>query len=310
MSPGRRSMLLMAGVVFLWTVVELLAASLLVNYSPYQVVWMRYGVHLAAMLLVFGWTQPASLWRTARPARQWLRSMLMLGMPASWIMGTQRGVEPDTLMAVFWTSPLLIITLAHLLLGERAPWQVWLAGALSCVGASLLFVRGPLPMSMELLFPLGMALSFSLYVVMTRTLRHEPLRANLFYTAVGVFVALSPVMPGLWRTPSALDLLAMIGVGLLGWVALYALDRMAATAEVSQSAPVLSLQLVFLLAASWLAGHPVSGWRAVAGLAMILAVAILLWFGEQKSRVLQGHGPWAPMVLGTRTDTGFKERCA
>jgi drug/metabolite transporter (DMT)-like permease len=298
MSSGRRSMLLMAGFVFLWTAVELLAASLLVKYSPYQVVWMRYGVHLVAMLLVFGWTQPASLWRTARPARQWLRSLLMLAMPASWIMGTQHGVQPDTLMAVFWTSPLLIMALAHLLLGERAPWELWLAGALSCVGANLLFVRGPLPLSMELLFPLGMALSFSLYVVMTRTLRHEPLRVNLFYTAVGVFVALSPAMPGLWRTPSTGDLLAMVGVGLLGWATLYALDRMAATAEVSQSAPVLSLQLVFLLAAGWLAGQPASGWRAVAGPAMILAVAILLWLGEQKWRVRQGPGPWTRLVRG------------
>lgn len=298
MSGGRRSMLLMAGFVFLWTVVELIAGSLLVKYSPYQVVWMRYGIHLVAMLLVFGWTQPASLWRTARPARQWLRSLLMLVMPASWIIGTQRGVHPDTLMAVFWTSPLLILALAHLLLGERAPWQVWLAAALSCAGANLLFVRGPLPMSINLLFPLGMALSFSLYVVMTRTLRHEPLRVNLFYTAVGVFVALTPVMPGLWRTPSALDFLAMLGVGLIGWVTLYALDRMAAAAEVSQSAPVLSLQLVFLLSASWLAGHPVSGWRAVVGPAMILAVVMVFWLGERNWRVRQGPGPWARFVLG------------
>jgi drug/metabolite transporter (DMT)-like permease len=298
MSPGRRSMLMMVVFVLLWTVVELLAAGLLVRYSPYQVVWVRYGVHLAAMLLFFAWTEPASLWRTARPARQWLRSMLMLAMPSSWIMGMQHGVASDALMAVFWTSPLLVMVLAHLLLGERAPWVAWVAGALSCVGALILFVHGGLSWSLGLLFPLGMALSFSLYVVMTRSLRHEPLRANLFYTALGVFVALTPAMPYLWVTPSRLDLLAMVGVGLLGWVTLFALDRMAATAEVSRSAPLLSLQLFFLVGATWLTDHTVSGWRALMGPAIILAAALALWWGDGKWQFRQGSGPWARMVQG------------
>ena len=153
MSPGRRSMLLMLAFVLLWTTVERLAADLLARYSPYQVVWVRYGVHLAAMLLCFGWTEPASLWRTARPTRQWLRSMLMLGMPASWIMGMQHGVAPDTLMAIFWTSPLLIMVLGHLLLGERAPSAVWVAGALSSLGATMLFAHWPLPLSLGTVVP-------------------------------------------------------------------------------------------------------------------------------------------------------------
>jgi drug/metabolite transporter (DMT)-like permease len=298
MSPGRRSMLLMLAFVVLWTMVELLAADLLVRYSPYQVVWVRYGVHLAAMLLCFGWTEPASLWRTVRPTRQWLRSMLMLGMPASWIMGMQRGVAPDTLMAIFWTSPLLIMGLGHLLLGERAPSTVWAAGALSCFGATMLFAHWPLPLSLELLFPLGMALSFSLYVVMTRTLRHEPLRVSLFYTALGVFVALTPAMPHLWVTPSRMDLLAMVGVGLLGWATLFALDRAAAAAEVSHSAPMLSLQLVFLAGAARLAGDAGSGRRALVAPVIILAAAYFLWLGDGKWRFRQAPGPWARMVQG------------
>ena len=296
MSPGRRSMLMMVAFVFLWTAVELLAAALLVRYSPYQVVWFRYGVHLAAMCLFFCWTDPASMWRTARPARQWLRSLLMLCMPASWIMGMQYGVAPDTLMVVFWTCPLLVMVLAHLLLGERAPLVVWVAGGLSCLGATLMFVHGALSWSLGLLFPFAMALSFSLYVVMTRSLRHEPLRVNLFYTALGVFVLLTPAMPFLWGTPSRLDLLAMVGVGLLGWLALFALDRMAAAAEVSRSAPLLSLQPAFLVGMGGLLGHTVSGWRALVGAAIILAAAFVLWWAEGKWQFRQGTGPWAQMA--------------
>ena len=90
MSPRRRAMLLMLGFVTLWALIEAMAAHVLRRYSPYQVVWTRYAVHLLLMLLVWGWRQPATLWRTGRPVFQLARSLLMLGMPASWIIGSSK----------------------------------------------------------------------------------------------------------------------------------------------------------------------------------------------------------------------------
>lgn len=281
MSPGRVSMLWMAAFVALWTVVEQLASGVLNLYSPYQVVWTRYAVHIALMLVVWGWREPGTLWHTRRPVYQIVRSLLMLGMPASWVVAMQHGVDPETLMAVFWLSPLLILALAHVLLGERAPWPVWLAGGLVCFGADVLFLHRPTAALSALLFPLGMALSFSLYVVMTRSLRSEPMRANLFYTAFGVMLALSPAMPGLWVTPAPHDLAVMAGVGVLGFGALYALDRMAAAAPVSLAAPAACLQLVFMLSAAWVTGHAHEGWRTGTGILIIVAVAAYLWVRER-----------------------------
>jgi hypothetical protein len=73
------------------------------------------------------------------------------------------------------------------------------------------------------------AASFSLYVVMTRMLRGESLRANLFYTALGVFAVLSLFMPTVWVTPTSHDARVMVLIGALGLVALLALDRMSET---------------------------------------------------------------------------------
>jgi len=281
MSAARRGMLWMAAFVALWTLVEHIAGGVLNRYSPYQVVWTRYAVHLALMLAVWGWREPATLWRTRRPVYQVVRSLLMLGMPASWVAAMQHGVDPEALMAVFWLSPLLILAFAHVLLGERAPWPVWACGALVCVGADLLFLHRPVPPLSVLVLPLGMALTFSLYVVMTRSLRSEPMRANLFYTALGVMLALSPAMPGLWVAPAPHDLAMMVAVGVLGFGALYALDRMAAAAPVSLSAPAACLQLVFMVGAAWMAGHTHWGWRTGVGVLIIVAVALYLWLNEQ-----------------------------
>ena len=100
MSTERRSMLLMITFVALWTLVEATAANLLNKYTAYQIVWTRYAVHLALMLALWGWRDPASLWRTRRPGFQIARSSLMMVMPVSWFLGSQSGVPMGTTMRV------------------------------------------------------------------------------------------------------------------------------------------------------------------------------------------------------------------
>jgi drug/metabolite transporter (DMT)-like permease len=273
-------MLWMAAFVALWALVEAIAADLLRRYSPYQVVWMRYAVHLGFMALVWGWRTPESLWRTRRLGYQIVRSLLMLGMPASWAIGMRSGLDPETLLLIFWLSPLMILALAWALLGERAAWPVWLGGLVGFVGANLLFRHGPMPDAWQLMFPLGMALSFSLYVVMTRSLRSETTRANLFYTALGVLLALSPAMPSVWIAPDLQDVPVLLGVGVVGFGALYSLDRMAAAAAVSNAAPLTYLQLVLTLGFGWVSGHLQLHARGVAGALLIAGVGLYLWRRE------------------------------
>jgi drug/metabolite transporter (DMT)-like permease len=279
MSPGRRSMLLMLAFVALWAAIEALAAQVLTRMSPYQVVWTRYAVHILFMLLIWGWREPAKLWRTRRPVFQLTRSLLMLGMPASWVIAKQFGVPVGTLMSIFWLSPLFIMGFAWMALGERANLSVWLACAAGCAGALVVF--RPAPVSLELcIYPLAMALTFSLYVVMTRSLRSETTRANLFYTAIGVLVALSLVMPSLWVTPTARDLWALTGVGVLGFAALLALDRMAAAAPVSVSAPIACLHLLFAAGISWVWHQDRPGIGVTLALLLMVGAGIFMWVRE------------------------------
>ncbi len=285
MTAGRRGMVLMVVFVVLWAAVEALAGGVLRKYSPYQVVFTRYVVHMVLMLAVWGWRRPASLVRTRRPVYQLARSMLMLGMPASWIIATQQGVEIGTTMSVFWLSPLLIMGFAGAILGERAPLRVWIAAVIACAGAMALTRPGALPPPLMLVFPVGMAATFSLYAVMTRSLRTESTRSNLFYSAFGVAVALVPVMARVWVTPEARDLLVMVGVGVLGFVTLWALDRAAAAGPISLSAPLAFLQLPFFIGIDWALGHEHLGKRAVLGIALIAASATYLWTQEPRIRV-------------------------
>ena len=279
MSAARYSMLLMIAFGVLWAVLEAVATHLSHAYSPYQVVWTRYAVHLGFMLAVWGWRQPLSLVKTHRPVFQFGRSALMLIMPASFVVGLTRGLDRDTLMAVFWVTPLLILAFSAIFLRETATFMLSLAAGGAVAGAVLLSSPEHSPPSIRsLLWPLVMAGSFSLYVVMTRSLRTESTRANLFYTALGVFLALSPLMPAVWVTPTLHDLAVMVAIGLLGWVSLYCLDRMAADAPVTEVAPLSAVQVVAVVVLGTLAGHFQPRPEIWAGLALIVGAGLLTWW--------------------------------
>lgn len=279
MNDVQRAILCMLGFTVMWALVEALAGGVLQRYSPYQVVWTRYAVHLLLMLALWGLRDPGRLWRTSRPVYQISRSLLMLVMPASWVTATSLGVPGSTIMWIFWFSPLAIMLLAWWLLQERPPAWLWLAAALACAGAGLTHhFQWPSSAGL-LLLPAAMGLSFSLYVVMTRSLRSENMLANLFYTALGVFLALTPAMGWLWRWPTPLDALVMVAVGLLGFVTLWLLDRAAAMAPVSVSAPFSFVQIGLFTVMAVLGGlMPLqSPRRAAAGLALITVASIFIW---------------------------------
>jgi drug/metabolite transporter (DMT)-like permease len=279
MNAARYSMLLMTAFGVLWAVLESVAMHLSRGYSPYQVVWTRYAVHLGFMLAVWGWRQPLSLISTRRPVFQFARSALMLIMPVSFVVGVTRGLDRDTLMAVFWVTPLLVIALSSVFLRETATPMLCLAAASAVAGAVLLLSPEHTPSSWRsLLWPLVMAGSFSLYVVMTRSLRTETTRANLFYTAFGVFLALSPLLPAVWVTPTPHDLVVMVAIGLLGWLSLYCLDRLAAAVPVTETAPLSAVQVVATVGLGTLAGHFQPRPEIWAGLALIAGAALLTWW--------------------------------
>ena len=281
--------------VLLWAFIETLAAGVLTRHSPFQVVWTRYGVHLLLMVLYVGSRDGArrlpTLWRTRRPTIQVARSLLMLGMPASWAIAWRLGVDTTTTMAIFWASPLLVLAFARAVLGEVVPRFVWGATALACAGAWTLLGVGMLPQPWLLILPVTMAGTFSLYVVMTRSLREEPLRANLFHTALAVFVSLTPLMFRVGRMPSPRDGLVMIAVGALGLAALWALDRAVADAPVWAVGTAIALELPFAVAFGWLAGHHgLTRSALIGGALIVLAVLVVAMFVRRRTMRDAGSG--------------------
>jgi len=258
-------------VAFGWSGVEWLGARTS-GYSPYEVVWTRYGFHLLLMLLVLGPRDRTRLVRTSRPFLQVFRALLMLVMPVCFITAAQRHLDPRVLWAAMWVSVPVVMVVSNHLLGEKVVRSQWVMVGVGLLGTWLMLAP-PLPhVGLALALALVAAVSFGVYVVLTRTLRTEYAGANVFHTAVWVFIPLSLIMPWIWQTPSLKVVLAMAGIGVGGCIMLYLLDLALIYAPASLVAPFLFTECLWNVVLSSLRHRPQLEPMGLAG-AILIAVS-------------------------------------
>jgi drug/metabolite transporter (DMT)-like permease len=285
----RIAMLLMLLFAVLWAVIEgELGVRLRQPYDLTQIVWSRYASHLLLVYAFWGVRQPSRLWRTARLRLQLRRSLLMLVMPLSFGAAVAYAGEQTSVWAAFWCAPLLILVFARIIAGERVPVSVWMLTVLASVGTVLILAPSAAPAGKALAFALLMAVSFALYVVLTRMLRHETLSANLFYTAVGVLLPLSLYVPRIWVMPSAHDAVILFGIGAVGLAALAALDRAVERAESSLSAAFVTAQVPTALLILWSRQSTLVSRQTLLGLAAVAVSLLAMWrFGSRADPIAE-----------------------
>ena len=262
----------MALAMLLFAALEMLGARTIKEGSVLQVVWLRYLFHLALMIVVLAPRSGLGFVRTSRPILQIVRSLTMLVMPACYALGTGGATALDV-FGVFWVSPLLVLLFTSWV-GDRASGWTWLASGLGWCGAIAVYQPPLAAMGVSAVYAVGMAASFSAYIVITRALdRTEGLLTNLFYTAIGVFVVLT-ASGAAWKPASALTLVGAALVAAVGWLSLAALDLALRNARPSQLATFLFSQIVVYETAKAALGGRVPGVADTLGLVAIIGAMV------------------------------------
>jgi len=258
---------------FLWAVIEEVARTVPRGHSTLQLVWVRYATHLAAMVIVLVPRRGTGFLRTGRPGMQVVRSLLMLIMPLCFIGAVTR-MGTGTTWSLFWLSPLAVVAVARGALEERVSVVGWGAACAGMAGAVLVLAPHGFPRTpVGLALALGMAASFGAYQLMTRRFIAETTEANLFYTALYVWLALTLILPAFWTPMTWEAARPMMTIGLVGLGALLALDRALHLAPASVVAPLGYTQILWthFVFGGW-AGRGGSV-AAMAGAALILGSA-------------------------------------
>lgn len=266
----------------LWAVLENLGGILTEHYGFEQIVGMRYAVHVAILLLV---CSRASLWRlvrTSRPVAQIGRGFCMFVMPMSFIESVSH-MTSEAMWATFWVAPIFVLLIAGTWLRERVRPMLLIA-VVGGYGAVLSILGRPPVQGWDALWPCAAALSFALYVVLSRRLREEPISTSLFYTGATVLVCMLPFMLPEWRPLDLADTLPVLGVGTVGLVLLYVLDSVLEHARASFVAPFIYGATVWEGVIQALHGHSPDKMTVAGGVALVLLLIGASWMGIRHER--------------------------
>jgi drug/metabolite transporter (DMT)-like permease len=255
---------------------------LVADYSVAQMMWIRY-----ILLCLFAWFVVRrqglrATFRTTRPVLQIVRSLIAVVEGAMFVLAFRYLPLADT-HAVAATSPLIVIALGVLFLGERAGLARWLAVAAGFVGVLLIVRPGFRSLEWPLLLPLVGAIMWAGYQILTRlaSLSDSP-GTSLLWSAVIALIATSFVGPVYWQWPSTLAWTLMIVISLMGAIAHYALIKALDYAEAGAVQPFAYTLLVWVTILGFVLFGDVPDVWTILGAAIVVLSGLYTWHHDRR----------------------------
>ena len=262
------------------------AKWLVAGYPIGQMMWVRY-----AVFCVFAWLvvrRRGGLRKAFRTERPWLqggRAILAVIESAVFVLAFHYLPLADT-HALAATSPLMVIALGALFLGEKVSAARWIAVLAGFVGVLLILRPGFRTLDWPLLIPIVGALLWAIYQILTRlSARTDSPDTSLVWSAFAAFAATSFVGPFDWQWPDALSALLMLGTAILGSLAHYALIRALDYAEAGSIQPYAYTLLVWVTALGALVFGDFPDRWTIAGAVVVVASGLYTWHHERVSGV-------------------------
>ena len=261
---------------------DAISKSLVVDYPVGQMMWIRYGLLCVFALLVARRRGVRIALRSERPWLQLVRSLVAVIEGATFVLAFRYLPLADT-HAVAATSPLIVIALGVLFLGERAGLARWLAVAAGLVGVLLIVRPGFRTFDWPLLLPLAGAVLWAGYQILTRlAARHDQPDTALLWSAIVAFIATSFVGPFEWQWPTATAWTLMVVISFIGAIAHYALIWALDYAEAGAVQPYAYTLLVWATLMGFLVFDNVPDGWTILGAAIVVASGLYTWHHDRR----------------------------
>lgn len=282
MTQTKLSVLLMIGAMFVFTLMDAVAKVLTQEIGVWPTLWIRY---LGQAVLVFLIVLPrfGKIVKTSFPLLQLARSVFLMCATMCFFWGISNiGLAEAT--AIMDISPVLITLGAVLFLGERIGIRrvIGIIGAL--IGAMIVIRPGSDVFSVYALFPLGAAICYSGYNIITRFVgaREDPW-TSLFYTALFGAMVFSTIVPSHWQPLSTFTITLMAVLSVMATLAQWLLIKALSLGEASLLAPIGYIALIFATLWGFLLFGDLPDQWTVIGALVIVASGIYVWSRERKA---------------------------
>jgi len=249
------------------------------------VVWVRFAVHvMLAFILLRGWSNP-KMFRYHSLPLQFLRGVFLFGSTIFNFLALMTLQLADAI-AISFFAPMVITALAGPLLGEWAGWRRWAAIGVGFIGILVVTRPGFGQFGLGHFYAVMSMLSYSSYVIMTRSLgQTETSESLIFYSALAPVLFLSPAVPLAGSLPpDLLSWVLLLGLGIFGGVGHWLVIRAYRIAPVSALAPYPYAQMVWATALGILAFGDMPDRYTLIGAAIIIASGLYIVERERQLR--------------------------
>lgn len=191
---------------------DALSKLLVQDYSPFQIVMMRYwGFAIFALIIVARQAPLREALRSRMPKRQVLRGVLLI--VDIWAVGLAlRTLQLGELQSIVMAFPLLVTLFAIPILGEKVGVFRLTAVGVGFLGVLLIVRPGGVPLDWGLFFAAFAAATYALYIVVTRQVSAvDSAATSLTYSAVVGVVMATGVGVFFWQ-PLDWASLGMVGL--------------------------------------------------------------------------------------------------
>jgi drug/metabolite transporter (DMT)-like permease len=262
----------MAGAIASFSLMAIATREVGATFDTFEIMLYRGAIGVALVTAALAGTGTLPLARPRRMGLHLLRNAVHFAGQNLWLFAI--GVLPlAQVIAIEFTSPLWVLLLAPVLLGERLTARGLLAGVVGFAGVLVVAQPGVAPLDRGLLAAAACALCFALTALATKRLtRTEPVAAILFWLNViqlglaGAIVAARGGAP--WPGPGEAPWLVAIGVA--GSAAHWCLTSALRAAPASVVMPLDFLRLPVIAGLAWLLYGEAVGTSLALGSALIL----------------------------------------
>jgi drug/metabolite transporter (DMT)-like permease len=271
---------LMLLAIFMFSFGDALGKFMVATYSVGQLLWLR----ACAALLVLApliWRQRVAFTRLERPWLQLLRVTLSTLEVAAFFLATVYLPLADVI-TYYLASPIFVTALSPLVLREHVGWRRWSAVLIGFCGVLIALRPSTQTVSWPAMIALGGSLSFSLLMLITRSLRATPDIVLASSQFAGTFALGALLSPFGWVTPSLGSLGLFAAAGFISVGALLCVNRSLKLAPASVVVPYQYSMIVWAVMFGYFVFGDVPEPATIVGAAIIIGAGFYIFLREQK----------------------------
>jgi drug/metabolite transporter (DMT)-like permease len=265
--------------VFMFSFGDALGKFMVATYAVGQLLWLR----ACAALIVLApaiWRHRADFMRLERPRLQLIRVMLSTLEVAAFFLATVYLPLADV-VTYYLACPIFVTALSSIMLREQVGWRRWSAILIGFAGVVIALRPSAQTVSWPAMIALGGSLSFSILMLITRSLRATPDIVMATSQFVGTFLLGALMSPFGWVTPSPASLGLFAAAGVISVSALLCVNRSLKLAPASVVVPYQYSMIVWAVMFGLIVFGDVPSPATIAGATIIIGAVLYIYLRER-----------------------------